>query len=153
MADRKIISYLPQDKEVFNELFEILEEIDSLQRRPAKTTIKAGESKRLVIERPLRHKMVIYNTSNVDLFYGAMENDEIIPFPANSKIEIQPHNFIIWKDIHMEFTIEAPDGNVYNIHGVIEDMPVQITHADWPWDLWIKNPSATDATIIYYEIY
>jgi hypothetical protein len=153
MADRKIISYLPQDEEVYDELFEIFEQVDRLQRRPSKVTIKAGKSERLAIERPMRHKMVIYNISNVDLFYGAMANDEMIPFPANSKIEIQPHNFVIWKDMHIEFTIKAPDGNVFKIHGVIKDMPIQITHADWPWDLWIRNPSNTDATIIYYEIY
>jgi hypothetical protein len=153
MVDKKIISYLPQDEQEYNELFDILEEIDSLQNRPSKITIKAGESKRLAIERPLRHKMEIYNMSTVDLLYGAMENDELIPFPANTKIVIEPHHFVVWKDIHMEFAIEVPNGNVFKIHGVIKNVPVQITHSDWPWDLWIKNPTGTDATIIYYEIY
>jgi hypothetical protein len=100
------------------------------EKEPKLITIPAGGQLKLANENPFRHLLMLMNTGSVELLYGAHKDEEIIPLPPGAVHAYQTHLFTIWLD----------------------DTPINIHHADWGWELHVKNPSSIEGKLILIEV-
>jgi len=100
------------------------------ENEPELITIPALGEVKLANENPFRHLLMLYNVGNVDLLYGAHKGKEIMPLPPGAVHVYQTHLFTIWLD----------------------EIPINIHHADWGWELHVKNPSTIEGKLILIEV-
>jgi len=101
------------------------------EKEPKVYDIPPNGHVKLANENPFRHLLMLMNTGSVELLYGVHKGEEIIPLPVGSVHAYQTHLFTIW----------------------LYDTPINLHHADWGWELHVKNPSTTiEGKLILIEV-